>query len=71
MKSLIADGYHYILNGDGVRELYEIRRDPGELRDLADTHEGRVVLTRLSPILQNMAGARDQGARAAAEMGHE
>jgi arylsulfatase A-like enzyme len=34
MRSLIADGMHYILNGDGTEELYRIVEDPWEYDDL-------------------------------------
>jgi hypothetical protein len=35
MQSLILDRYHYIKNGDGREELYDIESDPWEKRDLA------------------------------------
>jgi hypothetical protein len=35
MQSLVADGLHYIRNGDGVEELYDYAQDPFEQRDLA------------------------------------
>lgn len=35
MRSLFANGMHYILNGDGVEELYRITEDPWEYEDLA------------------------------------
>lgn len=34
MVSLVRDSLHYIRNGDGVEELYNIRRDPTELTEL-------------------------------------
>ncbi|MDX2037813.1 MAG: sulfatase [Isosphaeraceae bacterium] len=55
MKSIIVDGYSYILNGDGVEELYLRASDPGELRNLADSAEHRPALeqarTRLQALL--------------------
>lgn len=35
MRSLVADGYHYIRNGDGSEELYNGAADPWEQQDLA------------------------------------
>jgi arylsulfatase A-like enzyme len=35
MQSLILDRYHYIKNGSGREELYDIETDPWEKRDLA------------------------------------
>ncbi len=34
MRSVFAGGYHLILDGDGRQELYDIRRDPAEARNL-------------------------------------
>ncbi|MEM7201913.1 MAG: sulfatase [Planctomycetota bacterium] len=36
MKSLMADGWQYILNGDGQEELYDLSRAPGEEEDRAN-----------------------------------
>ncbi len=43
MKSEILDGFRYILNGDGRGELYDLRTDPMEQRDLvsAPVHSAR------------------------------
>lgn len=35
MKSLINDNLHYIQNGDGSEELYDLDKDPSELQDIA------------------------------------
>ncbi|TDI93822.1 MAG: DUF229 domain-containing protein [Caldithrix sp.] len=45
-KSLVADGYHYIENGDGSEELYDFERDREELRNLSNSQEGRRLLDR-------------------------
>jgi len=37
-----TDHYKYIRGSDGSRDLYDLRHDPGETEDLADTH-GDVV----------------------------
>jgi arylsulfatase A-like enzyme len=34
MRSVFAGGYHLIQDGDGRQELYDIRRDPGEVHNL-------------------------------------
>lgn len=36
MQSLFAEGLHYIRNGDGSEELYDVAADPGEERDLVE-----------------------------------
>ncbi|HEX6307152.1 MAG TPA: sulfatase [Longimicrobiales bacterium] len=35
MLSLVTERWHYILNGDGTEELYDLTTDPGEQRDVA------------------------------------
>lgn len=37
MRSVVAGRHHYIRNGDGREELYDIVADPGEARNLADS----------------------------------
>ncbi len=46
MQSLIAEGLHYIKDGDGREELYDYERDPLEKRDLSATQKGRAMLER-------------------------
>jgi arylsulfatase A-like enzyme len=46
MRSLVRDHYHYIQNGDGSEELYDIANDPGELQDLAPIQTDRQLLDR-------------------------
>jgi arylsulfatase A-like enzyme len=36
VRSVVLDGVHYILNGDGSEELYDFDRDPAETRNLID-----------------------------------
>ncbi len=44
MYSLVDTAYHYVLNGDGSEELFDLRRDPGEHANLAgDTAIDAVV----------------------------
>jgi hypothetical protein len=55
MKSLVIDRYHYIKNGDGGEELYDIEQDPLEKHDLAPTVGMHTILKRfrtsLAPVL--------------------
>jgi arylsulfatase A-like enzyme len=54
MKSLVAGEYHYIRNGDGREELYNIEADPLEKRNLAGSAAARkkleVLRASLDPI---------------------
>lgn len=47
MLSLVADGWHYIRNGDGREELYDFKGDPDETRDLSGSAEKAAVLESL------------------------
>ena len=53
METVFADPYKYILNGDGREELYDLREDPGEARDLAAATKAESIL----PFLRQRAGA--------------
>ncbi|TDI93314.1 MAG: DUF229 domain-containing protein [Caldithrix sp.] len=44
MISLMADGYHYIKNGNGSEELYDFENDVQELQDLSNTEAGKKVI---------------------------
>jgi hypothetical protein len=57
MRSAIADPYHYILNGDGVEELFNYRTDPLEERNLASSPVERARLASFRALL------RPQGVR--------
>jgi hypothetical protein len=35
MHSVVWRGFHWILNGDGAEELYDLERDPAERENLA------------------------------------
>ncbi len=58
MKSLIVDGLHLILNGDGVLELYDLAADPGEARDLTATSAGAARAQELLQRLRQVAGGK-------------
>jgi arylsulfatase A-like enzyme len=52
MTSLVARGLHYIHNGDGREELYDLDGDPGEERDLAPAPDSGVALGRFRHLLR-------------------
>jgi hypothetical protein len=39
MKSLVAENYHYIKNGDGSEEIYDWKHDPWEKYNLASSYK--------------------------------
>lgn len=43
MKSIVRGNLHYIRNGDGVEELYDLLDDPAEARDLAASHQATLA----------------------------
>ena len=45
MRSLVRGQYHYILNGDGSEELYDIERDPEEFKNIESSEEVQNELT--------------------------
>jgi hypothetical protein len=51
MKSLVADGGHYIKNGDGGEEIYDFDNDPWEKKDLARSENGAPMRERLRRML--------------------
>lgn len=59
IKSLIANRYHYIKNGDGQEELYDFEHDPWEKQDLAASEEGQRLLAPLRTTLHTIL-ARNQ-----------
>jgi arylsulfatase A-like enzyme len=52
MQSLVAGDVHYIRNGDGREELYDIVLDPAEDRDLASHESERPTLQRFRVLLK-------------------
>ncbi|HWP48980.1 MAG TPA: sulfatase [Candidatus Limnocylindrales bacterium] len=54
MKSLVTDGMHYIRNGDGREELYDLENDPAEEQDLANSEEGRQRLEEFRRSLETI-----------------
>ncbi len=54
MRSVISGDMHYILNGDGEEELYDIGRDEWELENLIAAPGSEVVVYRLRTQLERM-----------------
>jgi len=52
MKSLVADGYRYILNGDGTEELYHFETDLWENNNLVNTQAGDETLDSMRATLK-------------------
>ncbi len=55
MKAILSDGLHYILNGDGVEELYDYQEDPREETDLSTDPGSQEALRRLRSALQSLS----------------
>ncbi|MGI9077195.1 MAG: sulfatase [Gemmatimonadaceae bacterium] len=58
MRSLVSGWLHYIRNGDGREELYDLESDPREQRDLANTPEKGQHLRALSTSMDVSRGNR-------------
>ncbi len=58
MKSLIAEGMHYIRTADGREELYDLKSDPAERSNLADYSFASASLQRFRTSLSAMLKAR-------------
>jgi len=58
MFSLLTADHHYIRNGDGSEELYDVRSDPGEARNLAADVESRLLLSRFRSSLRSVLTSR-------------
>lgn len=58
----IADGqFDYIVNSDGVEELYNFVTDPEELSDLARNDQARPALERVRALLKQVLGSGRRG----------
>jgi arylsulfatase A-like enzyme len=53
MQSVIEHDQHYIRRGDGVAEMYDVRKDPWERKDLVEER----------PVLADSLAARIEGIR--------
>jgi arylsulfatase A-like enzyme len=56
MKSLVTDRYHYIRNGDGREELYDIENDPLEQQDTAYGADDHRMLAWLRAFIERILG---------------
>lgn len=56
MQSIIVGRHHYIRNGDGREELYDVVADPGEMADLAASENSRAVLEVARVSLKRASG---------------
>ena len=54
MQSLIADEMHYIKNGDGSEELYDLEKDPGEDHNIAGSINGAPAREQLRSYLESI-----------------
>jgi arylsulfatase A-like enzyme len=54
MKSLVTGDTHYILNGDGSEEVYDLRYDPAEHNNIIQTPRGAEVVVQVRRILEQM-----------------
>jgi arylsulfatase A-like enzyme len=57
MNSVIDDSLHYILNGDGVEELYNWRVDPDETTNLAEISPEHPGLQKMRDLLEKSLAA--------------
>ena len=58
MASLVARGLHYIRTGDGNEELYALKSDPEERKNLAGSSGAREILERFRDSLLAMLKIR-------------
>ena len=59
MYSLVAGDHHYIQNGDRSEELYDVRRDPRETKNLAADPAEMIALGRFRDHLARLRRSRD------------
>jgi len=69
LTSLVSSRYHYIRNGDGQEELYDLEVDPAEELDLAKTAAGREILEQFRRRLEPVATGQTGGPGAALKSG--
>jgi len=56
MVSLVQDGWHLIINGDNVMELYDIRVDPREDNDRGEDAEQAPRVERMRAAIRRLTG---------------
>jgi hypothetical protein len=52
MRSIIHGPHHYIKNGDGREELYDINSDPEERNDLVNATQAQPLIARFRASLE-------------------
>jgi arylsulfatase A-like enzyme len=60
MKSLVAGGMHYIRSADGSEELYNLKYDPEERLNLADSPKARESVQGFRDLLASMLRRRSR-----------
>jgi hypothetical protein len=63
MFSLSDSSYHFLVDTDGSMELYAVKDDPGETRNLAGDPASRPVLARFRNMLAGVLGVGPAGPR--------
>lgn len=66
MKSVVVEGHHYILGGDGAEEMYDVRSDPWERKNVFSVPELGGTVQRARTLI-NEARARDVRLRGAGQ----
>ena len=63
LSSVLHGDFHYIVNGDGTEELYDLSRDPDELIDVSDSSRAQIALKAARTTLARLRadGARHAG----------
>jgi len=63
MKSVVARGYQYIVQGNGVEQLYDLGLDPWAKNDLGMTEASQVILPPMVDALQQATTDSEAGPR--------
>jgi hypothetical protein len=67
MRSLVVGRFHYISNGDGSEELYDIQLDPDETNNLAESTGGQSELVQMRRRLTTLPARRPEHSAEAVE----
>jgi hypothetical protein len=51
MLSVVSPDWHLIIHQKDGAQIYKWKDDPGELKNLAETPEGRAAIVSLEPLL--------------------
>jgi hypothetical protein len=58
MKAVTVENHVYIKNGDGKEELFNIKRDPQQSRDLSGLPQSGPILDQFRTILERLQPSR-------------